>query len=234
MTEERGVSSRKCSCDGMRPGSADPHRIIDLTWEWLDRPGLEHARVELGGELIIASGVVVTVLDDQPLRLNYALDCDSSWRFRTTLIEIESASARACRRIDATGSGWTVDGRPRPDLAGCVDIDIMGSPITNTLPVRRLTWPAGEMRELKMAYITLPDLEVAPVLQRYTRLDGADCSPDRSKRFAYLAVASGFSAELLVDGDGFVLDYPPHWRLIYKNLRQTFTRLQQPPGAAPR
>ena len=203
----------------MPPGSADRHRIIDLTWEWLDRPGLEHARLELDGEEIIASVVVVTVLDGQPLRLNYAMRCDSRWRFRTTLIEIESAPARACRSIDATDAGWAVDGHARPDLAGCVDIDIMGSPITNTLPIRRLTWPAGEMRELKMAYIALPDLEVAPVLQRYTRLDDADSSPGASQRFAYRAVASGFSAELLVDGDGFVLDYPPHWRLVRRISR---------------
>jgi hypothetical protein len=47
----------------------------------------------------------------------------------------------------------------------------------------------------------------------------ADSSPGASQRFAYLAVASGFSAELLVDGDGFVLDYPPHWRLVRRISR---------------
>ena len=191
-----------------------PQQIIDLAWEWLDRPGLECARIELDRDTVVASGLVVSVFDEKPLRLAYALTCDSSWLFCKATIEIQTGGTRVIRQIEVNDATWRVDGSARAELEGCVDIDIMGSPITNTLPVRRLTWRTGEMRELKMAYIRLPDLEVAPVLQRYTRLDDPAASTDLSQRFNYLAVASGFSAEVHMDREGFVLDYPPIWRRL--------------------
>jgi uncharacterized protein len=188
--------------------------IVDLAWEWLDRPGLECARVELDRDTLVASGLVVTVFDKRPLRLAYELTCDSSWLFRKATIEIQTGDAHVIRQIEVNDATWRVDGSSRADLDGCVDIDIMGSPITNTLPVRRLTWRTGEMRELRMTYIRVPDLEVAPVLQRYTRLDDPGSSINPSQRFGYLAVASGFSAEVLVDHEGFVLHYPPVWQRL--------------------
>jgi hypothetical protein len=199
--------------------------IVDLAWEWLDRPGLECARVELGRDTIVASGLVVSVIDQKPLRLAYALTCDSTWLFRKATIEVQTDGALLTRQIELNGATWTVDGRARADLEGCIDIDIMASPITNTLPVRRLTWRTGEARQLKMAYIRVPDLEVMPLLQRYTRLDDSSASSadPSSQRFNYLAVASGFSANVDVDHLGFVLHYPPNWR-----------RLRWPPLSGPR
>ena len=44
------------------------NRVFDLAWQWLDRPGLECARVECDGDAIAASGLAVTVLDEKPLR----------------------------------------------------------------------------------------------------------------------------------------------------------------------
>jgi len=189
-------------------------QIVDLAWEWLDRPGLECARVELDRDNVVASGLVVSVFDEKPLRLAYALTCDSSWIFRKATIEIQAGGPRVVRQIEVDDATWRVDGIARAELEGCLDIDIMGSPITNTLPVRRLTWRTGQMRELKMAYIRLPDLEVAPVLQRYTLLEDSASSADSSQRFTYLAVASGFSAEVLLDREGFVLQYPPIWQRV--------------------
>ena len=47
--------------------------------------------------------------------------------------------------------------------------------------------------------------------QRYTRLadrvSGHRC-------FRYGANESGFTADLTIDDDGMVLDYPPYWRQI--------------------
>ena len=188
--------------------------IVDLAWEWLDRPGLECARVELGRDTIVASGIVVSVFDEKPLRLTYTLTCDSGWLFRRATIELDAGAARVIRQIEVSDATWKIDGSVRSELEGCVDIDIMGSPITNTLPVRRLTWRTGETRELKMAYIRLPDLEVAPALQRYTRLDDSASSANPSQRFTYLSVASGFTAEVVMDSEGFVLHYPPVWRRL--------------------
>ncbi len=89
----------------------------------------------------------------------------------------------------------------QPALRGCIDVDIQATPITNTLPIRRLDLKAGESMEIRLCYISMPDLIVSAASQRYTALD-----PGSLYRFESLE--DGFTADLPVDQDGFVLDYP--------------------------
>ena len=134
--------------------------------------------------------------------------------------------------------------RARPDLAGCVDIDINCTPLTNTLPIRRLDWAPGQAHDFVMAYVSVPELTVRPVQQRYTclaaRVVGAaqagadDAAADEvSARAADAGAASAagsgtsdasavfryetatFRADLPVDEDGLVLDYPGFWSRIW-------------------
>jgi hypothetical protein len=110
---------------------------------------------------------------------------------------------------DAQGY-WSVDGQSRPDLAGCSDIDIMVTPFTNTLPIRNLGLRVNQPKAIRVAYIKVPDLDVSPMDQEYTWLD-----PDEPPtRFRYRNLTSGYTAELTVDRDGLVIDYPGIWRQI--------------------
>ncbi len=95
-------------------------------------------------------------------------------------------------------------------------------PLTNTLPLRRSAWTPGQRRDFTMAYIRLPELVVVPVAQRYTALEqghfryelgaGRLVRGGPSDAPGYHRVDDGFTAELEVDADGFVLHYPPYWR----------------------
>src|SRR4051812_16662240 len=55
---------------------------------------------------------------------------------------------------------WTVDGTPRPDLTGCVDVDLESSAVTNTLPVHRLDFVAGRSVAVAAAFVHAEDLRV--------------------------------------------------------------------------
>jgi hypothetical protein len=92
-----------------------------------------------------------------------------------------------------------------PALDGCVDIDIYPSPFTNTLPIRRLAdAPIGRPVALDVAWVLLPELTIHPARQEYTLLErGAD-----GARWRFRGLDSDFVAELDVDGNGLVLDYP--------------------------
>jgi hypothetical protein len=192
-------------------------------WEWLDRPGLESASIRFTDDAVVLDGVAVTVFDATPLRFRYSVLTDSSGQVRDASIQLEWQGATKKARLTRDQFGWTVDEDPRADLAGCIDIDIMGSPSTNTLPVRRFAWVPGEPREFRMAYIRLPDLAVVPMAQRYTflgglrtaRAAGGQVGPPAHadlRRFEYCSVDSGFRAEITVDEEGVVVDYPPYWR----------------------
>ncbi|MDB5363903.1 MAG: hypothetical protein JWO51_5200 [Rhodospirillales bacterium] len=174
----------------------------DIVWEWLDRPGLEHLSLEIGPTAITARGLVLVQLGPAPMRVAYAVDLDGDWRFRHAHVTVDRD--RTLDIVRAADGRWTVGGQARPDLAACQDIDIMVTPFTNSLPIRRLSFEPGRPRTIEAAYIRLPDLAVEAVAQEYTRLEPT--------RFRYRGLSSGFSAEPTVDGDGLVLDYPPIWR----------------------
>jgi hypothetical protein len=95
-------------------------------------------------------------------------------------------------------------------LAGCTQIDIRATPFTNTLPIRGLDLQPEVETPLQVAYIPIPRLEALAVRQSYTRLDPAD----PPARFRYRSLDSGFTADLLVDGQGLVVDYPGIWRRV--------------------
>src|SRR5206468_2740936 len=81
------------------------------------------------------------------------------------------------------------------DLAACSDIDIMGTPFTNTMPIRRLVLPPEQPAALKVVYVAIPDLAISVAAQDYTRRD-TEAMPTR---FRYRSLGSDFTAELSVD-----------------------------------
>jgi len=188
---------------------------IRLVWIPEDEPGIEdvlimHEPTRGTG----FSGAVVRLWEGQPLRVTYSLDCDAEWRVRELQMsgESEAVGERAIRLYADAAGNWKNDkGQPLDALQGCTDVDIMLTPLTNTLPIRRLQLAPGESREISVVYIAAPDLSVRPFRQRYTRLDDAD----GGQRYRYESLDSGFTVVLPVDDDGFVVDYPGIWRRVW-------------------
>lgn len=199
-----------------------------IAWEWQERAGLDAAVLERTEEGLRVRGRVVAEWDGVPLDLRYDVRCGPQWQFREAELTLAHGGARRELRLGRQAHGWEVDGASRPDLAEAQDIDIMGTPLTNTLPIRRLAWTQGQSRDFTMAYIRLPDLRVLPARQRYTAgpegdagqreflyqalADGTQGRQEAASAARYHAAGSGFSAQLLVDADGLVLRYPPYWR----------------------
>jgi uncharacterized protein len=181
----------------------------DIVWEWVDRPGLEHPSLDIAAGGIEADGIVLAVLDGSTVRLRYSLRCDARWQVAAASLALDRDGVQSKLTLARDPAGrWHVDGAPHPDLDGCSDIDIMASPFTNTLPIRRLDMVADAATVIRVVYIGVPDLTVSAVDQEYTRLDPA--TPPR--RFRYRNIDNSFVAELAVDADGIVLDYPGLWR----------------------
>jgi len=188
-------------------------RNVTLYWTPDGEPGCEQVHVALGPDGLSALGLILCRKDGAHLRCRYQLDTDPQMRVRELTFAVTGEAEGQPKRIvlESDGEGrWRRDGDAAPDLAGCIDVDIEVSPLTNTLPIRRLALTAGESAEIKAAYLPVPDLEPRPAAQRYTCL-----APyaDPGGRYRYEGLSSGFATELPVDRDGFVLDYP-----------ETFTR----------
>lgn len=169
----------------------------ELVWANEGAAGLEHVRLRADGDGLVADGLRVQTGDAGPARVQFAVRCDGRWRVREAIIDLLDGGEPV--RLDADGEGrWALAGEALPALEGCLDVDIATTPFTNTLPIRRLELGVGESADIELAYVAVPALEVSRERQRYTRLD----------EVTYRFEAGAFAADLLVDGDGLVIEYP--------------------------
>ncbi|MGB7240200.1 MAG: putative glycolipid-binding domain-containing protein [Rhodococcus sp. (in: high G+C Gram-positive bacteria)] len=148
-----------------------------------------------GNSLIVEDGVGYAV--------TYSVSVDENWKTREATIETHTREAtRTTQLLRDEGGSWTVDGRARSDLAGCIDIDLEASLVTNTLPIHRLVENPG-MHAVKAAYVQ-SDCTVGVLDQTY------DIPVIGASRFscAYTAPRFDFTAELYYDETGLILDYP--------------------------
>ena len=157
---------------------------------------------------------VVLAFDEEhgPFRLTYRLAWNESWQLRDAELVLNTERSTRSLTLQADGLGhWRYgDGRDIHELHGCLDIDIWPTPFTNSFPIRREPMAVGERRQFRMAWVYAPDLTIRPQPQAYTRL------ADRLYLFENLD-GSGYSAELRVDEDGIVLDYPDLFRRVKEN-----------------
>lgn len=176
-----------------------------VRWRPLEGEGLEH--LVLGpvdgedGVAIRAESVVIGDRGGRPYGLRYRVDCDAAWRVRSFAIETVDGPLL---RLASDGEGrWRDEGgRALPQFDGCVDIDLAGSPFTNTLPIRRLgLTPRSGTAKLTMLYVPFDTFEPVTDGQRYTCLE-------EGRLYRYQAEDRTFSADLPVDEDGLVTDYP--------------------------
>jgi uncharacterized protein len=181
----------------------------EVMWVPWAGPGLEHLRLVTSGSGVVMNGLVIGLEAGRPFRIGYEIRCDRRWRVR----EVRAAAPdleRPVLELLADGEGYWKRGgvEPIPELDGCIDVDISATPFTNTLPIRRLGLEPGESEELMVTYVRVPELLVGPERQRYGCLEAqAD-----GGLYRFEALTSGFTAELPVDAEGLVIDYPGLFR----------------------
>jgi hypothetical protein len=167
--------------------------------------GLEHVDVRPADGGLDISGVVIGQEDGTEFGLSYRVKLDALWRTREARLRTTSGHRL---HLESDGHGhWRENGKDQPALQGCIDIDIQATPITNTLPIRRLDLETGESMEIRLCYISMPDLIVSGANQRYTAIEAGSL-------YRFESLGDGFTADLPVDGDGFVLDYPGLFRRL--------------------
>ena len=178
-----------------------PPRRRALRWRPQDGEGLEHLVFGPEGDDLVARSVVIGSRDGRDFGLDYTIVCDDAFRVRE--LHLGTVEGGALLLVsDGKGTWRNHDGRALPELDGCIDVDLAATPFTNTLPIRRIDWDAQPEGRAEIIALYVPLGGLAPRIDRqiYTRLD--------DRRFRYEAADGTFSAEIAVDEDGFVTDYP--------------------------
>lgn len=186
---------------------ADPSAREIMWRRIMDDLSFEHARLSrtaTGPEL---SGIVLIAESGAPLRVDYRVTCDATWRTRSVDVEQTYRGDRLTLQLTHDGDGrWMVGGRPAPDLDGCTDVDLGISPSTNALPVNRLRLKVGEAHVIRAAWVRFPSLQIVAAQQSYERT--------AETRYRYRSLTSGFEALVDVDADGLPTEYAGIWRCI--------------------
>lgn len=173
-----------------------------IRWRPVDGEGLEHLDLETTAAGIVVRSVVVGSFDGFAFGARYDIELADDWTFRSLRLVRTDGAAVALGREER--GGWTCNGAPAPHLAGCIDIDISGTPFTNTLPIRRANLTVGVPKQVSMAWIPMDTPEPRVDEQIYTKRD--------ARHFRYQAADGSFEAELTVDEHGLVVDYPGLFR----------------------
>lgn len=181
-------------------------------WMQWNNLGMEQLHIENNKVGINADGVVVGIRDGKPFRIRYQIKTDLQWRVQQLKIELlDQASQKLQLKSNGAGQWQQGDGTPIPELDGCIDVDLSATPFTNTLAIRRLTLQPGNTRDLSVVFVAVPEMEVRPVPQRYTCLE----THSQGGMYKYEGLLRNFSADLLVDRDGLVIEYPKAFRRVW-------------------
>jgi uncharacterized protein len=201
------------------PATEPNSPLRTVLWQRIYSPGSEWCAVEREPDGWRLHGIVLTEVATAPVLVHYAVALANDWSTRVVEIAMRVGAASEPRKLKltvASNQRWQIEREPVPDLAkpaddlaalhGLVDVDLGFSPVTNTLPIRRLDPALGEAIAVTAAWVRFPELTVEPLPQRYIRL--------AERRYRYESAGGAFVAEIEVDDLGLVTTYEGGWRRI--------------------
>jgi hypothetical protein len=172
----------------------------ELRWASEEGEGLEHLAFETSEDGFAVESALVGQRYGNAYGLHYKVRCDAQWHTRYAWLKIIGGGEL---ELHGDGAGHWHDGRGLvlSAIEGCIDIDIAATPFTNTLAIRRLQLAEGERQPISVAYISTPDLQVTRAEQAYSCIG-------LNREYRYEGIFRHFTANLTVDEDGLVIDYP--------------------------
>jgi uncharacterized protein len=193
--------------------------VRTVLWQGIQSPGSEWCTLEREPEGWRFRGIVLAEVATVPVLVQYAVALASDWSTRVVEIVMRSGDASEPRELTLTvapDQRWQITRVPSPNpampqddlqaLLGFVDVDLGFSPVTNTLPIRRLNPAIGEAVAVTAAWVRFPELTIEPLPQRYIRL--------AERRYRYESAGGAFVAEIEVDDLGLVTAYEGGWQRI--------------------
>lgn len=203
----------------LKPVAEPNSPVRTVLWQGIGLPGSEWCTLEREPEGWRFRGIVLTAVATVPVLVQYVVVLASDWSTRAVEIVMRSGAESEPQTLKLTVTPdhhWQIDREPSPApampqddptaLQGLIDIDLGFSPVTNSLPIRRLDPAIGEAVAVTAAWVRFPELTIEPLPQRYVRL--------AERRYRYESAGGAFVAEIEVDDLGLVTAYEGGWQRI--------------------
>ena len=170
---------------------ASGHRAA---WKHVDAPHSSHVDLLWENEGWTANGVLGSE------NAHFVIRMSAMWVVQQFLLFRDMDEPDLWLATDGHGRWGEMNGEHRTELDGCIDVDLQGTPFTNSILIHRLPLHVGHSSTQNVITVNTETLGVTVVSQMYTRLD--------THRWQYISLAQNKTVEVSVDDFGFVIDEP--------------------------
>jgi len=132
--------------------------------------------------------------------VQYVVRLSPSWQVRQFMLFRDLDEPDLWLANDGHARWGEINGAHRPELDGCIDVELGCTPFTDTIPIRRLPIHVGDAAEVRVVTVDVDTLEVAVATRRYERVGEHRWRRD--------------GVEFDTDQYGLVLDHPGTFRRV--------------------
>lgn len=182
---------------GLRPVPVDGHTVAWSAW---DGTTTERCTLRWENEAWTIEGVVSGV------DVHYVLRSSATWQVQQLLLFRDLPDPDLWLATDGRGRWGEVNGAHRTELDGCTELALGCTPLTHTLPIRRLPLHVGDSAELDVVTVDVETLAIKRERRRYTRWEL------HAWRVGAVSGVDQLEHELVVDEFGLVVDEPGRFR----------------------
>lgn len=179
-----------------------------IVWKGLHYDIEEHCGINYHDDCIRVHSEIEGWAEGKAVYVEYWLKLGNNWdvqEFEISSRVADRAFTYALTRDD--NNQWKDrDGKQYHEFNGCRYIDVSLTPFTNTLPVNGLHLGVGEKKEIEVVYIDILHHDLRIFKQSYTRL--------KPQQYKYESRGGDFFADIDVDEDGLVTNYPRLFEMI--------------------
>lgn len=177
-----------------------------IIWKGICLDTLESCTVTRENKKITVNGVIAGLENSMPVNVHYQIKLDEVFEIESLLLTSYHDKVFEIKMIRKNNKWFDGYGKLLQQFDDCNDIDIALTPFTNTIPINRLHLNPGESYKIDVIYIDPVKKSVSRNQQRYTHIE--------SNKYRYENLDSDFVSDLVVDRDGFVINYPGIWEML--------------------
>lgn len=172
----------------------------NILWSGIEYYSLENCVIDVKDNGVHIDSVIVGLYEKKIYRVEYKLTLNAHWEVYHCTVKSQHDDKTEELELIKEQHLWIMNGKYHHDFSGCFDVDIPLTPFTNSLPINRLQLNQDEEKEIDVIYIDILNHEIRRVKQKYIRVS--------EKSYHYENIPNDFEAEITVDKEGFVIDYP--------------------------
>ena len=180
-----------------------------IIWTGTRYHSIEHCvltKTVVGNEI---TSTIIGSSENQIYKVGYHINTNENWEMTFVTLRTLVDNSDESFTLEKKDGKWLLNGKLNFDLQNIFDIDISLTPFTNTLPINRLQLKDNERKVIEVLYFDILEKQIRPVKQIYTRL-AAD-------RYIYENYDKSFKAEIKIDEQGLVVEYPELFEMTVKN-----------------